>query len=87
MLIEWTLENNNYDVVLMDIQMPGMDGLSATAKIRENPKYEHLPIIAMTAHAMPGDRELSIEKGMNDHLTKPIDPKLLYLTLKSWDKR
>ena len=81
------LEKNNYDVVLMDIQMPGMDGLTATAKIRENPKYENLPIIAMTAHAMPGDRELSIEKGMNDHLTKPIDPKLLYLTLKGWDKR
>ena len=81
------LENNSYDLVLMDIQMPEMDGLTAVAKIRENPKYKNLPIIAMTAHAMAGDKELSIESGMNDHLTKPIDPKLLYFTLKTWDKR
>ena len=81
------LEKDSYDVVLMDIQMPEMDGLTATAEIRKNPKFKDLPIIAMTAHAMPGDRELSLESGMIDHLTKPIDPNLLYLTLKSLDKR
>lgn len=81
-----SLETNTYDLILMDIQMPEMDGLTATAKIRENPKYKDLPIIAMTAHAMAGDRETSIGKGMDDHLTKPINPQLLYATLKFWRK-
>ncbi|MDL2314411.1 response regulator [Desulfovibrio sp. OttesenSCG-928-C14] len=81
------LRENSYDVILMDIQMPEMDGLSATAQIRTNPAYENLPIIAMTAHAMQGDREASLGGGMNDHLTKPIDPRLLYETLRAWDKR
>ena len=79
------LAKNEYDLVLMDIQMPEMDGLSATAKIRENPKYADLPIVAMTAHAMAGDREISLSGGMNDHITKPIDPKVLYETLRRWD--
>ena len=78
------LEKNTYDLVLMDIQMPEMDGLTATTEIRKNPKYKNLPIIAMTAHAMAGDREISIGSGMNDHLTKPIDPELLYITLMNW---
>ena len=78
------LRKKRYDLVLMDIQMPEMDGLTATRQIRGDPAYADLPIIAMTAHAMSGDREHSIESGMNDHITKPIDPQLLYATLRRW---
>ena len=81
------LNANSYDLVLMDIQMPVMDGLTATAKIREDARFATLPIIAMTAHAMAGDREVSLESGMNDHITKPIDPEELYAMLRKWDKR
>ena len=81
------LENKSYDVVLMDIQMPEMDGLTATARIRDNPAYKGLPVIAMTAHAMVGDREISLGSGMDDHLTKPIDPHRLYLALRKWGGR
>nr|WP_275889005.1 PAS domain S-box protein [Desulforhopalus vacuolatus] len=70
-----------YDAVLMDIQMPVMDGLLATQKIREMENGKKLPIIAMTAHAMAGDREKSLEAGMNDHITKPIDPSTLFKVL------
>ncbi|MDR1124952.1 MAG: response regulator [Deltaproteobacteria bacterium] len=80
------LEKNKYDAVLMDIQMPEMDGLTATARIRENPAFRDLPVIAMTAHAMTGDREVSLEGGMNDHLTKPIEPDLLYAALVRWGR-
>jgi signal transduction histidine kinase/CheY-like chemotaxis protein len=73
-----------YDAVLMDIQMPEMDGITATIKIRENPEFRDLPIIALTAHALPEDRELNLKSGMNDHLTKPIDPVSLYRTLRYW---
>lgn len=76
--------NNHYDLVLMDIQMPEMDGLTATKKIRENSRYANLPILAMTAHAMAGDKELSLESGLNDHLTKPINPEVLYKALLNW---
>lgn len=68
----------DYDAVLMDIQMPEMDGLTATKKIRLFKSKDHLPIIAMTAHAMKGEYEKSIASGMNDHITKPIDPMVLY---------
>ncbi len=70
-----------YEVVLMDIQMPEMDGLTATKKIREDVKFRSVPILAMTAHAMKGEREKSIAAGMNDHITKPIDPEILYKAL------
>lgn len=80
-------ERDTYELILMDIQMPEMDGLKATTLIRQNPMYENLPIIAMTAHAMTGDREVSLGVGMNDHITKPIDPQLLYETLQRWGKR
>ena len=76
-----------FDLVLMDIQMPEMDGLTATMCIRANPAHADLPIIAMTAHAMNGDRETSLESGMNDHITKPIDPGILYAVLRRWDSR
>jgi PAS domain S-box-containing protein len=78
------LQNNQYDLVLMDIQMPEMDGLEATKIIRSDPRFSNLPILAMTAHAMTGDRELSIEAGMNDHITKPIDQALLFNALVKW---
>ena|GEM_PF-3101819 len=75
-----------YDLVLMDVQMPIMDGLEATRQIRKMIGFpaRELPIIAMTAHAMKGDYEKSISAGMNDHITKPIDPKELYNTLRKW---
>jgi CheY-like chemotaxis protein len=65
----------------MDIQMPYMDGLTATREIRKKPEYAQLPILAMTAHAMKGEREKSLDAGMNDHITKPIDPMLLYAAI------
>jgi two-component system sensor histidine kinase/response regulator len=73
-----------YDVVLMDLQMPVLDGYSATRLIRADPRFASLPIIAMTAHAMTGDDAKSAAAGMNDHVTKPIDPERLYETLAKW---
>ncbi len=78
------LQTSTYDLVLMDIQMPVMDGLTACRKIREELSIKDLPILAMTAHAMKGEREKSLAAGMNDHITKPIDPEFLYLTLKKF---
>jgi CheY-like chemotaxis protein len=73
------LEEQSFDLVLMDVQMPGMDGFAATAAIREKeqPGQLHLPIIAMTAHAMNRDRQLCMEAGMDDYIAKPIDIKQL----------
>jgi PAS domain S-box-containing protein len=73
-----------FDLVLMDIQMPVMDGLTATKLLRAESRFQSLPIIAMTAHAMSGDRARSLEGGMNDHLTKPINPQALMETLVRW---
>ncbi|MEE9536859.1 MAG: response regulator [Desulfobacterales bacterium] len=106
------VKENNYDAVLMDVQMPVMDGYTATRKIRvweqetrgqktENRKQKaedriqdsalstqssELPIIAMTAHAMAGDEDKSLQAGMNGHVTKPIDPDQLFATLQKWIK-
>ena len=73
-----------YDLVLMDMQMPVMDGITATIEIRKQPRYAALPIVAMTANAMSVDRERCLAAGMNDHLAKPIDPDLLAETLRRW---
>ncbi len=78
------INTNHYDIVFMDIQMPVMDGLTATRTIRAMERFAKLPIIAMSAHAMTGDREISLSHGMNDHLTKPIAPDLLYATIDAW---
>src|SRR5690606_2793428 len=78
------VQQNFYDLVLMDIQMPEMDGMRATRTLRSDSRYQQLPIIAMTAHAMAGDRELSLAAGMNDHITKPLDPEPLYAALARW---
>jgi CheY-like chemotaxis protein len=75
---------HSYDLVLMDMQMPVMDGITATKMIRANSLFRSLPIIAMTANAMASDREKCIEAGMNDHLAKPIDPDKLFETLLRW---
>jgi two-component system sensor histidine kinase/response regulator len=76
-----------YDVVLMDMQMPVMDGIQATKLIRANPLFRALPIIAMTANVMASDREKCDEAGMNDHVDKPIDPDELFRVLLRWIKR
>ena len=77
---------HEYDLVLMDVQMPVMDGLAATRAIRLKPQFRSLPIIAMTANVMESDREKCSEAGMNDHLAKPIDPEALFAALLRWIK-
>ena len=81
------IRDNDYDVVLMDMQMPVMDGIEATRVIRSDPRFEQLPIIAMTANAMASDRDACLEAGMNDHIAKPIDPEQLFGVLLRWIRR
>ncbi|MBW1971225.1 MAG: response regulator [Deltaproteobacteria bacterium] len=81
------LMQENFDLVLMDIQMPKMDGFEATAIIRKNPKLRNLPIVAMTAHALKGDREKCIEAGMDDYIAKPIRARELLKVIKKWSKK
>jgi two-component system sensor histidine kinase/response regulator len=78
---------NAYDAVLMDMQMPIMDGIEATRAIRSDPRFQNLPIIAMTANAMATDREQCLKAGMNDHIGKPIDPDQLFSVLLRWTGR
>ncbi len=80
------LESNEIDLVLMDIQMPVMDGIEATKKIRSNKEYEKLPVIALTAHAMKGDKEKFIDIGCNDYLPKPLKKKDLIAMLEKYLK-
>jgi PAS domain S-box-containing protein len=78
------LQADRFDALLMDVQMPVMDGYTATRIIRRDKRFRDLPVIAMTAHAMSGDQEKSAAAGMNDHITKPIDPEQLYTVLLRW---
>jgi len=81
------VKDNDFDVVLMDMQMPVMDGIEATRILRAEPRHQTLPIIAMTANAMASDREVCLEAGMNDHIAKPIDPDHLFSVLLRWIRR
>ncbi|MFK4707633.1 CheY-like chemotaxis protein [Roseateles asaccharophilus] len=73
-----------FDAVLMDVQMPGMDGFEATARLRQLPGHADTPIIAMTANSMPGERERCLAAGMSDYVAKPIEPELLENCLRRW---
>ncbi|MEK7393470.1 MAG: response regulator, partial [Fibrobacterota bacterium] len=77
----------DFDLVLMDVQMPVMDGYEATKRIRADPKHRMLPVLAMTAHAMKGAREQCLEAGMDDYLTKPVDSTLLFGAIAKWRGR
>ncbi len=78
------LQSATFDAVLMDVQMPGMDGHQATARIRAQPHLRELPIIAMTAHAMVRDREKCLASGMSDYIAKPFNPAELFAVLERW---
>ena len=75
---------NAYDLVLMDVQMPVMDGLLATRALRAMPTHRHIPILAMTANVFAEDRQRCLDAGMDDHIAKPVDPDALYLALNKW---
>jgi CheY-like chemotaxis protein len=73
-----------FDAVLMDVQMPVVDGCQATALIRQQPEHASLPIIAMTAHALARDRDKCLAVGMNDYVTKPFEPVALFAVMERW---
>jgi len=74
---------DDFDTILMDIQMPEMDGYEATRQLRQR-GFANIPIIAMTANAMKGDKELCLEAGMNDYITKPIKREVVFQILERW---
>ena len=78
------LDEHDYDLVLMDMQMPVMDGITATLELRRQSRFGQLPVVAMTANVLAADRERCLKAGMNDFLTKPIEPELLRNTLLKW---
>jgi Response regulators consisting of a CheY-like receiver domain and a winged-helix DNA-binding domain len=80
-------ETPDVDIVLMDIMMPEMDGMTTIREIRKIPALKNLPIVAVTAKAMKGDREKCIEAGAWDYLSKPVDPDQLLAVLRSWLRR
>ncbi len=80
------LEKQRFDLVLMDVQMPEMDGLEATASVRlqEQGTGKHIPIVAMTAHAMVGDKDRCLQAGMDAYISKPLSVKDLFATIESF---
>jgi CheY-like chemotaxis protein len=82
--LEKLQSHSDIQMVLMDIMMPVMDGITAIKEIRKNPKYKNLPIIALTAKAMKGDRKKCLNAGASDYLTKPVDTDLLFSTIQTW---
>jgi PAS domain S-box-containing protein len=78
---------HSYDAILMDLQMPEMGGFEATRIIRADARFADIPILAMTAHALDEERERCFTVGMNDHITKPVDPDILFQALARWAKR
>ena len=82
--IEALRRSGNVDLVLMDVMMPELDGYETTRAIRALPEFERLPIIALTAKAMKGDRERSIAAGASDYITKPVDTDQLLSLLRVW---
>lgn len=80
------VEKKQYDLILMDVQMPVMDGLEATRKIRRQEWGRHNIIIAMTAHSLKGDKERCLDAGMDDYISKPIAPQELFTLIEKWIK-
>ena len=82
--IELVEQTPDLAIVLMDIMMPEMDGYQTTARIRQNPKFRRLPIVALTAKAMKGDREKCLDAGASDYLAKPVNTEQLLSALRMW---
>ena len=80
-------EDPDFDIVLMDIMMPEMDGVATIQEIRKAPELKNLPIVAVTAKAMKGDREKCIEAGAWDYLSKPVDAEQMIAVLRAWLRR
>jgi len=78
------IQRHSPDLILMDINLPDMDGYTLTGQLKQIPQMKAVPIIAMTANAMKGDRELCIEAGMNDYITKPIKRDIVFEMLDKW---